>query len=60
MLEARYDYAGPFKSAQRADDVLGDMFAADEVCEGERPLIESRKLRRDGKAVTRYFITLPM
>ncbi len=60
MIEARFDYAGPFKSADRADEVLGSMFNADEVCEGERPLIEGRKLRRDGKVVTRYFITLPM
>lgn len=60
IIEARYDYAGPYRSATRADEVLDHMFAADEVCEGERPQIESRKIRRDGKSVTRWFITLPM
>jgi len=60
MIEARYDYAGPFRSAERADDVLADMFNRDEVCEGERPEIVSRKPRIGGRYVKRWYITLPM
>lgn len=60
MTEARYDYAGPFRSRERAEEVLDNMFASDEVCEGEHPEIESRKPRLNGKYVRRWFITLPM
>lgn len=59
-IEARFDYAGPYCSMQRAEEVLDNMYAADEVREGERPTIERRKPRVNGKYVARYYITLPM
>lgn len=62
MTEARYDYAGPYKTIERAEAVLDDMFASGDVCAGERPEIE----RRGGKTASwsparyRFYITLPM
>jgi len=60
MIEARYDYAGPYRSSQRANDVLEHMFASDQVSEGERPLIEGRAVRGTKGIVRRWYITLPM
>ena len=58
MWEDRYDYAGPYRSMERADAALEHMFADGTVCEGERPDIETRLIRREGKRVTRFYITL--
>jgi hypothetical protein len=62
MKEARFDYAGPFKTEARADEVLSQMFACDEVCPSERPDIERRQTRKSPHFPSRirYFITLPM
>ena len=60
MTEARFDYAGPYREAMSAVAAVDDMFATGEICESERPLIEPRKVRRNGKPVTRWYITLPM
>ena len=57
-MQARYDYA-TYKSLSAAEFGLEDCFASGEICEGECPDIESRKVMRQGKLVTRYFITLP-
>ena len=54
--EARFDYAGPYKSRERAEASLDDSFAAGDVSEAERPAIESRNTAKG----RRYFITLPM
>ncbi len=60
--EARFDYAGPYRSLERAKDILDDMFASGEVCEGEHPLVEGRTLRRGGRknSIRQWYITLPM
>lgn len=54
----RYVYASWYKTRQRAEEVLEDLYATGEVCEGERPQVEGRKAMRDGQSVTRYCITL--
>ncbi len=58
MSRARFDYAGPFKTAQRANDVLEDLIASDQLSpyEGE---IERRdhKTASWSKNRTRYYIT---
>ena len=59
-MEARYDYSGLYRSFDNADMALSDMFAFGDVCEAERPEIEKRLVRRDGKTVARWVITLPM
>lgn len=61
LPEARYDYA-TFKTLDRAEEYLEYMFAAGEVYEGERPLIERRggKTASWSKAHYYYVITLPM
>ena len=60
MTTARFTYASGYKTADAADTALGDMYAGGEVCEGERPEIESYKARHKvtGKTVTRYKITM--
>ena len=54
-MEPRFDYA-KYKSRERAELGLEDMFASGEVSEGERPKI----VRRNTENGVRYFITLPM
>lgn len=49
--ELRYIAAGPYRTQERAEDVLEDMFARGDVCMGERPRIQ----RRNGG----WAITLP-
>lgn len=39
----RYIYRGGLRTAREALDVLEDMFAVGEVCEGEHPQIERRE-----------------
>ena len=56
--EPRFDYAGPYRTEQHAADELESMFAQGDVCEGERPQLEARKVRREGKLVTRWYISL--
>ena len=58
--QPRFTYASGYKTAHAADTALGDLYAGGEVCEGERPEIESYKARNKitGKPVTRYKITM--
>lgn len=55
----RYDY-GAYKTLERAQAALEDMFATGDVCEGEKPEIEKRsgKTASWSKAKTRYVVTL--
>lgn len=55
----RYDYA-TYRTLERANDALEDMFAAGEVCEGESPRVERRvhKTASWSKAITQYVVTL--
>jgi hypothetical protein len=59
MTTARFDYAGPFNTAQRADEVLQQLVASDQLSpyEGE---IERRVHKTASKSRTRYYITTPM
>lgn len=41
----RYDYAGPYKTRTRAEQVLEDMFATGDASESEFPKIEDRSGR---------------
>lgn len=56
--EPRFEYAGPYRSVERASDELANLFEQGDVSEGERPRVTSRQVRRDGKRVTRWFVTL--
>ena len=44
MIEARFDYAGPFKTAERANDVLEDLIASDQMSPGEAQI--ERRIHR--------------
>jgi len=54
----RYDY-GFYRTRERAEMALEEMFATGEVSEGERPEIEKRggKTRSEAKAKYHYVIT---
>ena len=56
-MQARFDYA-TYKSRERAELALEDMFATGDVFECEGPEIEKRRVLRNGDFVNRYFITL--
>jgi len=55
-MEPRFEYAGPYKTRERAEAALEHCFATGEVVEGERPEVESRKTPKG----RRWFVTLPM
>ena len=57
----RYEYAGPYRSIERAEAVLEDMYATGDVFECERPAIEARRGYRDrvsGRKITVYYVTV--
>lgn len=54
----RFEYAGAYRSVEHAADDLASMFAQGAVSVGERPRVESRQVSREGKRVTRWFVTL--
>ena len=56
--EARFNYGGPYRTAEHAADELESMFAQGDVCEAERPRLEARKVRREGQPVPRWTISL--
>ena len=56
MTEARFDYAGPYKSRERAESMLEHCFATGEISMAESPSVEGRATAKG----RRYFITLPM
>lgn len=57
MTIETFEYAGPYKTRERAEQVLEDCFATGDIVEGERPEITYRNTGfGDGKG--RYFIRL--
>lgn len=56
----RYDYAGPYKSFEKANDSLEDCFADGSVSSGEAPRVERRehKTASWAKGRTRFYVTL--
>lgn len=45
---------GTFKTRERANDVLEDMFANGEICEGERPDVETITVQIEANGVIRW------
>jgi hypothetical protein len=61
MTEARFDYAGPFMTAERANDVLEDLIASDQMSPHEAQIDRrAHKTASWSKSHTRYYITTPM
>ena len=60
MIEARYRYAGPFRSRASAEDALESAFASGDIVPSERPQIVrySYGLRREPNRAD-FYITLP-
>jgi len=56
----RYDYAGPYKTEDRAQAVLEDAYATGDVLPAEFPRIERRggKVASWAKAQYRWYITV--
>lgn len=54
----RFIYAGPYKTQEKADEVLADMYASGDALPGEDVKIETIRVRGAGRQ-TRYVITHP-
>lgn len=61
MTEARYNYAGPYSSYEKAYDSLVESYADGDVSPSENPKIEkhSRKVASWDKTKPVWYITLP-
>lgn len=59
--QARYNYAGPFKTYERAEDRLISLYAEGDVTPSEDPRIEKHntKVASWDKSKSVYYITLP-
>lgn len=57
----RFDYAGPYKTREKAEAVLEEMFATGDICAAEQPQVEVRsgKTASWSRKPTRYFVTVP-
>lgn len=54
-----YEIAGGYRTREKAERVLVNMFADGIVCEGEQPEVKSRTVRIPGaRKEIRYFVTV--
>jgi len=58
-MSNRFQYGVGYKTREQAEDALESCYAAGEITEGERPVIESYRVKvSGGKMAIRYKITL--